>query len=124
MGTIAMLAAGLIQRSLSLEDIREALRQTAVTSGMIFIILLGAEVFGAFLALSRLPTVAAEWVGGLGYSPYLVVIAMLAFYILLGAVMDELAMILLTLPVFFPVVQGLDFGMFRMTWRSGSASSC
>ncbi len=111
-GTIAMLAAGLIQRSLSLEDIREALRQTAVTSGMIFIILLGAEVFGAFLALSRLPTVAAEWVGGLGYSPYLVVIAMLAFYILLGAVMDELAMILLTLPVFFPVVQGLDFGMF------------
>ncbi len=51
-------------------------------------------------------------------------IAMLAFYILLGAVMDELAMILLTLPVFFPVVQGLDFGMSRMTSRSGSASSC
>ncbi|MFN7321076.1 MAG: TRAP transporter large permease [Methylobacterium sp.] len=111
-GTIAMLAAGLMQRSLSLVDIREALRQTAVTSGMIFIILLGAEVFGAFLALSRLPTVAGEWVGGLGYSPYLVLIAMLAFYILLGAVMDELAMILLTLPVFFPIVQGLDFGMF------------
>lgn len=111
-GTIAMLAAGLIQRSLSFEDIREALRQTAVTSGMIFIILLGAEVFGAFLALSRLPMLAAEWVSGLGLSPYLVLIAMLAFYILLGAVMDELAMILLTLPVFFPVIQGLDFGMF------------
>lgn len=111
-GTIAMLVAGLMQRSLSLADIREALRQMAVTSGMIFIILLGAEVFGAFLALSRLPTVAAEWVGGLGYSPYLVLIAMLAFYILLGAVMDELAMILLTLPVFFPIIQGLDFGMF------------
>jgi C4-dicarboxylate transporter DctM subunit len=42
-----------------------------------------------------------------------VLIAMLAFYILLGAVMDELAMILLTLPVFFPIVQGLDFGMFQ-----------
>lgn len=111
-GTVAMLAAGLLQRSLSFADIREALRQTAVTSGMIFIILLGAEVFGAFLALSRLPSTAAEWVGGLGYSPYVVLIAMLAFYILLGAVMDELAMILLTLPVFFPVIQGLDFGMF------------
>jgi C4-dicarboxylate transporter, DctM subunit len=111
-GTIAMLTAGLLQRSLSFEDIREALRQTAVTSGMIFIILLGAEVFGAFLALSRLPMLAAEWVSGLGLSPYFVLIAMLAFYILLGAVMDELAMILLTLPVFFPVIQGLDFGMF------------
>ncbi|HUN11013.1 MAG TPA: TRAP transporter large permease subunit, partial [Rhabdaerophilum sp.] len=43
--------------------------------------------------------------------PYMVLAAMLAFYILLGAVMDELAMILLTLPVFFPVIQALDFGM-------------
>lgn len=111
-GTIAMLVAGLLMRSLSLADIREALRQTAVTSGMIFLILLGAEVFGAFLALSRLPMAAAEWVAGLGLSPYLVLMIMLGFYILLGAVMDELAMILLTLPVFFPVIQGLDFGMF------------
>ena len=111
-GTIAMLAAGLLTRRLGLADIREALRQTAVTSGMIFIILLGAEVFGAFLALSRVPMLAAEWVSSLGVSPYLVLVGMLAFYILLGAVMDELAMILLTLPVFFPVIQGLDFGMF------------
>jgi TRAP-type C4-dicarboxylate transport system permease large subunit len=68
-------------------------------------------VFGAFLALSRLPTIAAETIGASGLSPTMVLIAMLAFYILLGAVMDELAMILLTLPVFFPVIQGLDFGM-------------
>jgi C4-dicarboxylate transporter, DctM subunit len=110
-GAIAMLLIGLGQRSLSGKDIRDALRQTAETSGMIFIILLGAEVFGAFLALSRLPTIAAEMVGGSGLSPYMVLVAMLAFYILLGAVMDELAMILLTLPVFFPVIQGLEFGM-------------
>ncbi|CAN1532780.1 DctQ TRAP-type C4-dicarboxylate transport system, large permease component [Rhabdaerophilaceae bacterium] len=111
-GAIAMLAAGILTRSLTFEDVREALRQTAITSGMIFIILLGAEVFGAFLALSRVPMLAAEWVAGLGLSPYLVLVGMLAFYILLGAVMDELAMILLTLPVFFPVIQGLEFGMF------------
>ncbi len=110
-GAIAMLLVGLGQRSLTWADIVAALRQTAETSGMIFIILLGAEVFGAFLALSRLPTIAAEAVGGSGLSPYMVLIAMLAFYILLGAVMDELAMILLTLPVFFPVIQGLDFGI-------------
>ncbi|MGL4812790.1 MAG: TRAP transporter large permease [Beijerinckiaceae bacterium] len=110
-GAIAMLVIGLAGRSLSWRDIVVALRQTAETSGMIFIILLGAEVFGAFLALSRLPTVAAEMIGNSGLSPYVVLIAMLGFYILLGAVMDELAMILLTLPVFFPVVQALDFGM-------------
>jgi TRAP-type C4-dicarboxylate transport system permease large subunit len=106
-----MLLIGLAQRSLSWRDILSALRQTAETSGMIFVILLGAEVFGAFLALSRLPTIAAEIIGSSGFSPYMVLIVMLGFYILLGAVMDELAMILLTLPVFFPIIQGLDFGM-------------
>lgn len=110
-GAISMLAVGLIGRTLGWRDILDAMRQTAETSGMIFIILLGAEVFGSFLALSRLPTLAAEWIGGSGLSPTMILIAMLAFYILLGAVMDELAMILLTLPVFFPVIQALDFGM-------------
>jgi C4-dicarboxylate transporter, DctM subunit len=110
-GAIAMLGVGLGQRTLDRKEIILALKQTAETSGMIFMILLGSEVFGAFLALSRLPTIAAEVVGGSGFSPYVVMIAMLAFYILLGAIMDELAMILLTLPVFFPIVQALDFGM-------------
>ena len=110
-GAIAMLLVGLALRTLGLNDILHAIRQTAETAGMIFVILLGAEVFGAFLALSKLPTTAAETIGGLGLSPYTVLIAILAFYILLGAVMDELAMILLTLPVFYPVIQGLDFGM-------------
>jgi len=111
-GTIAMLLTGVLQRRLGRIEITAALRQTAETAGMIFVILLGAEVFGAFLALSQLPTVAAEWVAGLGYPPYVVIVCLMAFYILLGAVMDELAMLLLTLPVFFPIVQALDFGLF------------
>jgi TRAP-type C4-dicarboxylate transport system permease large subunit len=80
-------------------------------SAMIFGILLGAEVFNAFLALSGLPAAAAELVADAGLSPYAVLVALLVFYIVLGGVMDELAMILLTLPVFFPVVTALDFGM-------------
>jgi C4-dicarboxylate transporter, DctM subunit len=111
-GCIAMLGIGLVSRKLSRADIFAALKQTAETSGMIFMILLGAEVFGAFLALTRLPTIAAETISLSGWSPMLILVAMLAFYIVLGAVMDELAMILLTLPVFFPVIQALDFGMF------------
>jgi C4-dicarboxylate transporter DctM subunit len=110
-GAIAMLLVGLAQRSLDLRGILASLRQTAETSAMIFIILLGSEVFDAFLALSRLPEMAAEIVGRSGLPPYAIMLSLMLFYILLGAVMDELAMILLTLPVFFPIVQALDFGM-------------
>ena len=110
-GAIAMMLIGLAHRTLDRQGFIDALKQTAETSGMIFLILLGSEVFGAFLALSRLPTIAAEVVGNSGYSPHVILIGMLGFYILLGAVMDELAMMLLTLPVFFPIIQALDFGM-------------
>jgi tripartite ATP-independent transporter DctM subunit len=110
-GAIAMFAVGLLQGTLGWAEVKDSLIQTAETSGMIFLILLGAEVFNAFLALSQLPTEAATLVSDLGLPPYAVVGCLLVFYILLGAVMDELAMILLTLPVFFPIVSALDFGL-------------
>ena len=109
-GAVSMLLVGVAQRLLGPKEIAESLRQTAETTGMIFIILLGSEVFNAFLTLTQLPTNAATWISGLGWPPYLVLVLLLAFYILLGAVMDELAMLLLTLPVFFPIVSALDFG--------------
>jgi len=110
-GTVAMLVIGLLQRRLDWMKIKEAIVQTAQTAGMIFIILLGAEVFDAFLALSQLPARAAELVSNSGLPPYAIMAVLMLFYILLGAVMDELAMILLTLPVFFPIVRALDFGI-------------
>jgi tripartite ATP-independent transporter DctM subunit len=110
-GAIAMFLVALTQRRLGWAQVRDSILQTAETSAMIFIILLGSEVFDAFLAFSRLPTEAAEMIGRIGLPPYAIVVALMLFYILLGAVMDELAMILLTLPVFFPIVQSLDLGM-------------
>ena len=110
-GTVAMLAVGLLQRSLSWPDFKLSLVQTAETSAMIFAILLGAEVFDAFLGLSQMPEKAAEFVTSFGLPPFGVIALLMLFYILLGAVMDELAMILLTLPVFFPIMVKLDFGM-------------
>ncbi len=110
-GSALTLLMGVLRGDLKPNDIAQALRATAETTGMIFAILLGAEVFNNFLALSGLPDLAAEWVSTSGLPPYGVLIALLAFYVLLGAVMDELAMILLTLPVFFPVVTALDFGL-------------
>ncbi len=110
-GTIAMMLVGIFQRTLGGRDLIACLIMTAETTAMIFIILLGSEVFNAFLALTQLPTNAAEWVGTLGLPPLMVVAVLLLFYIILGAVMDELAMIILTLPVFFPIVQGLELGI-------------
>ena len=110
-GAFVMLVTGLARRTLGLKEIGEAILQTAETSAMIFVILLGAEVFNAFLALTQVPTAAAEMIAASGWPPYAVLVGLLMFYIVLGGVMDELAMILLTLPVFFPIVTGLDFGM-------------
>ncbi len=110
-GAVTMLTIGLVRRTLGWAEIRESLVQTAETSAMIFAILLGAEVFNAFLALTQVPEQAARMIADSGWAPYTIMIGLLVFYIILGGVMDELAMILLTLPVFFPIVTALDFGM-------------
>ncbi|MGQ7793291.1 TRAP transporter large permease [Faunimonas sp. B44] len=110
-GAASTLLVGILRRTLGPREIRDSLIQTAETSGMIFLVLLGAEFFNGFLGLSQLPTAAAEWVSGLGLPAYGVLLVLLFFYIVLGAVMDEMAMILLTLPVFFPIVSALDFGL-------------
>ncbi len=110
-GAVTMLAIGLVRRTLGWTEIRESLIQTAETSAMIFAILLGAEVFNAFLALTQVPEQAARMIADSGWAPYTIMVGLLVFYIILGGVMDELAMILLTLPVFFPIVTALDFGM-------------
>lgn len=84
---------------------------TAETTAMVFLILLGADVFNVFLALSRLPAEAAVFFAVAEATPYLVLVGMLLLYLVLGCVMDSLSMILLTVPVFFPVVMALDFGL-------------
>jgi C4-dicarboxylate transporter, DctM subunit len=82
---------------------------TAQTTAMIFLVLLGADQLNTALALSQMPTELATWVKGSGFPPLLVMVAILVTYVVLGCVMDSLAMILLTIPVFYPVVMGLDF---------------
>jgi len=88
-----------------------ALEATAVSTGMVFMIVLGASAFNTFLALSQLPQELASWVGAQGFSPFSVLWAILIFYLVFGCVMDSLSMILLTVPIFFPMVSGLDFGL-------------
>ncbi|RVT52350.1 TRAP transporter large permease [Rubrivivax albus] len=91
--------------------LREAFESTASGTAMVFLIVLGAAAYNSFLALSQLPQELAMWVGDQGFSPYQVLWAILIFYLIAGCVMDSLSMILLTIPIFFPMISGLDFGL-------------
>ncbi len=105
-GVLAWLRGGLSRKRL-----QEAFESTAGGTAMVFMIVLGAAAYNSFLALSQLPQELAGWVGAQGFSPYMVLWAILVFYLIFGCVMDSLSMILLTIPIFFPMVSGLDFGL-------------
>jgi tripartite ATP-independent transporter DctM subunit len=96
---------------LSGPKVREAFEATASGTAMVFMIVLGAAAYNTFLALSQLPQELAGWVGTQGFGPYTVLWAILLFYLIFGCVMDSLSMILLTIPIFFPMISGLDFGL-------------
>lgn len=95
------------------EGLRESLLSTAVTTGLIFLVLLGAELFSAALALSRLPAELSAVVAAMDVSPWAILLVVLLIYFLLGCFMESLAMVLLTLPIFVPLMLGLDFGLSR-----------
>jgi C4-dicarboxylate transporter, DctM subunit len=111
-GALSTLAAGLMKRELDLKKMRLALSGTAETSGMVFMIFLGADMMNTTLALTQMPAQVASWMTALDIPGLAIVLAILLFYVLLGCVMDELSMLLLTIPVIFPAVMGLDlFGL-------------
>ncbi len=82
---------------------------TSQATAMIFLILLGADVMNVFLALTQMPTELAKWVVGLGYSPLLILAVIIGIYLFLGCIMDSLSMLLLTIPIFFPIIMGTDY---------------
>ena len=85
---------------------------------MIFLVLLGADMLNTALALSQMPAELATWVKESQWPPLLVMTMILVIYIFLGCVMDSLAMILLTIPIFYPMVMGLDFWGLGPTEKS------
>jgi C4-dicarboxylate transporter DctM subunit len=101
----------ILQKDFNWSALLDVIQSTAVTSGMIFLVLLGAEFFNSFIALTQLPALLANFVTDNNFAPLVVVAAILALYLLLGCLMDSMAMILLTIPVFFPLIMTLDFGM-------------
>ncbi len=99
---------------LSWTTLGESFLVTARSTAMIFFIVLGAAFYNGFLALTQVPQEIALWVGGQGFSPWVVLLFILVFYLLLGCLMDSLSMILLTIPIFWPIVQALDFSFVTL----------
>jgi C4-dicarboxylate transporter DctM subunit len=110
-GAAATFIAALLKREITWGGFKQCFYATAEASAMIFMIFLGADLMNAALALTQVPGQLATVVQGWGLPPLAVVGAILLFYVVLGSVMDELSMILLTIPIFFPMIMGLDFGL-------------
>jgi C4-dicarboxylate transporter DctM subunit len=110
-GAAATLVVALLKGELNVRKLKYCFYATAQGSAMIFLIFLGADLMNSALALTQMPNQLAAVVQSWGLSPLWVVSSILLFYVVLGAVMDELSMLLLTIPIFFPLVIGLDFGM-------------
>ena len=112
-GVLAIVSGGM-----RMQGIIASALGTAQATAMIFLVLLGADMLNTALALSQMPAELADWVKASALSPMLVMLLILLIYVLLGCVMDSLAMILLTIPIFYPVVMGLDFYGMTATDKS------
>ena len=111
-GAAATFVVAIARGELDLAGVKDCFYDTAMTSGMIFMLFLGADVLNSALALSQFPAALSGVVESSGLPPLVVIAGILLFYVVLGCVMDELSMILLTLPIFLPTVAGLElFGL-------------
>ena len=110
-GAAGTFIAAVAARQMTWERLTAAILATAAASGMIFLIILGAGIYNNFLSLTQLPQTASVWVTEQGLSPWTILTIVLVMYLLFGCVMDSLSMILLTVPIIYPIMEVLDFGM-------------
>ena len=122
-GVFLVMCFGLINRKLKLAATYEAIKETVSTTGMIYLILLGAELMKIFLARVDLPQTTAAWMIELGVSPFTVLIIILLGLIVLGCLMDSLSMILLVIPFFWPMLVELNGGIYQGAENSGFGMS-
>ncbi len=118
-GATGALAFALWRRALSFRSFVASLLETVLTTASLFLVLIGALVFSNYMNLIGLPAALSDLIGSMGLGPYAVIFAILAIYLVLGMFMESLSMILLTVPIFFPIVtaQGFDpiwFGIFAV----------
>ena len=109
MGAAGAFVIAVLRRRLSGDDIRRSLLETTRTTAAVFTVLIGAILFGYFLTVTQTPQKLTEFLSGLGLGPYGVLALIMLMYLVLGCLMDALAMIILTVPIIFPVIVALGF---------------
>jgi tripartite ATP-independent transporter DctM subunit len=105
-GAFLALMYGILTRRLSWSGFVQALSGTVRTSALIFLLLIGGQLFGFFLAISRIPNLVGDFVGDLNTAPWVIMIAIYVVYFVLGAMMDEIAILVIMTPIIYPIVTG------------------
>jgi tripartite ATP-independent transporter DctM subunit len=108
-GAFGVLLVSLVRRQLNWQGFVKSLYETLRTSCMVMFLIAGAVVFGKFLAVTRIPFNLATWIGGFDLPPFMVLAAIVLVYFVGGCVMDALALVMLTIPIFYPVVVNLGY---------------
>lgn len=108
-GAFCAMLLALWEGKLGLGPLWGCLRRAAQTTCMILFVILGAYVFGYFFTLTRVTNDLTQWIGGLGLAPMVVMVMILVLYLILGAFMDQIAILILTVPVILPLVLSLGF---------------
>jgi C4-dicarboxylate transporter DctM subunit len=108
-GAAGTLIIALVGRNLTWHGFVQSLQETTRISCMILVIVAGATVFGHFLAVTSIPTEIGDWVSELKLHRYIIMGLIILIYLAMGCLMDSLAMIMLTIPIFYPVVTALGF---------------
>ncbi|MDD4019493.1 MAG: TRAP transporter large permease [Kiritimatiellae bacterium] len=109
MGAIGSVVIAVAGGNCSFKMLWQAAQETIRTSSMVMVIVAGATMFGHFLAVTGLPTQFAGWLAGLPVPPWVIILMVIAFYLFAGCFIDSLALILLTIPIFYPVILGLGY---------------
>jgi C4-dicarboxylate transporter, DctM subunit len=108
-GAVGAFVLGIVNRGFDREALGQALLDTVKTTAMIFTILIGAILFNNFLILASMPTLVSDWIGGLPLGKTAILLVIIGMYFVLGCLLDSLAMILLTIPIVFPIVSALGY---------------
>lgn len=108
-GAVGALALGLLNRTITRRLLVTALLDTVRTTAMIFTILIGAILFNNFLILASMPSLVSDWISALPLGKAAILLVIIAMYFVLGCLLDSLAMILLTIPIVFPIIKTLGY---------------
>ena len=109
LGAFASVVLMAVMRKFTIKTFIACLRDTLKTTGMVLCILIGAYIFGAFLAITQMPQTLANFVSGLDVNRYVILLILILIYLVLGCIMDSLAMVMLTVPIFLPIMTALEF---------------